>query len=156
MDIILGTNASVAALLFVCSSSQTNESNTKKVRRGAFKSKREGHSLYKAGHVQKIKFNHTTDEHYRFFESCVKAPMTRNKQYRTRVSLSKQTAQVKSGACNCKAGANGRCKHIGALLYKIRYAILLKAKWMKYHKTLHALKDHNSGTYPALILQRTN
>ncbi|CAH3177789.1 unnamed protein product [Porites lobata] len=45
--------------------------------------------------------------------------MTRNKLYRTRVSLSKQTAQVKSGACNCKAGANGRCKHIGALLYKI-------------------------------------
>ena len=45
--------------------------------------------------------------------------MTRNKLYRTRVSLSKQTAQVKSGACNCKAGANGWCKHIGALLYKI-------------------------------------
>ena len=45
--------------------------------------------------------------------------MTRNKLYRTRVSLSKQTAQVKSGACNCKAGANGRCKHTGALLYKI-------------------------------------
>ena len=45
--------------------------------------------------------------------------MTRNKLYRTRVSLSKQTAQVKSGVCNCKAGANGRWKHIGALLYKI-------------------------------------
>ena len=26
---------------------------------------------------------------------------------------------MKSGACNCKAGANGRCKHIDALLYKI-------------------------------------
>ena len=45
--------------------------------------------------------------------------MTRKKPYRTRVSLSKQTVQVKFGACNCKAGANGRCKHIGALLYKI-------------------------------------
>ena len=120
MDIILGTNASVAALLFVCSSSQTNESNTKKVRRGAFESKREGHSLYKAGHKQKIKFNHTTDEHFRFFESRVKASMTRNKQYRTRVLLSKQTAQVKLGACTCKARVNGRCKHIGALPYKIR------------------------------------
>lgn len=95
------------------------ESNSKKVRRGAFKSKREGYALYKAGHVQKVKFNHTTDEHFCFFESRVKASMTRNKLYRTRVSLSKQTAQVKSGACNCKAGANGRCKHIGALLYKI-------------------------------------
>ena len=98
------------------------ESNTKKVRRGAFKSKREGHSLYKAGHVQKIKFNHTTDEHFRFFESRVKASMTRNKQYRTRVSLSKQTAQVKFGACNCKARANGRCKHIGAF-FRTKYAI---------------------------------
>ena len=96
------------------------ESNAKKFRRGAFKSKREGHSLYKAGHVQKVKFNHTTDEHFRFFESCVKASMTRNKQYRTRLSLSKQTAQVKLGACNCKTGANGRCTHIGALPYKIR------------------------------------
>ena len=96
------------------------ESNAKKFRRGAFKSKREGHSLYKAGHKQKIKFNHTTDEHFRFFESCVKASMTRNKQYRTRLSLSKQTAQVKLGACNCKTGANGRCTHIGALPYKIR------------------------------------
>ena len=96
------------------------ESNAKKFRRGAFKSKRDGHSLYKAGHVQKIKFNHTTDEHFRFVESRVKASMTRNKQYRTRLSLSKQTAQVKLGACNCKTGANGRCTHIGALPYKIR------------------------------------
>ena len=72
------------------------ESNSKKVRRGAFKSKREGYALYKAGHVQKVKFNHTTDEHFCFFESRVKASMTRNKLYRTRVSLSKQTAQVKS------------------------------------------------------------
>ena len=82
------------------------ESNSKKVRRGAFKSKREGYALYKAGHVQKVKFNHTTDEHFCFFESRVKASMTRNKLYRTRISLSKQTAQVKSGAYNCKAGAN--------------------------------------------------
>ena len=131
------------------------EGNSKKVRRGAFKSKREGYALYKDGHVQKVKFNHTTDEHFCFFESRVKASMTRNKLYRTRVSLSKQTAQVKSGACNCKAGANDRCKHIGALSCT-KYSILLKAKWMKYHQTLRALKDHNSGTYPALILQRTN
>ena len=73
----------------------------------------------KAGHVQKVKLNHTTDEHFWFFESHVKASMTRNKLYRTRVSLSKETTQVKSGACKCKAGANSRCKHIGALLYKI-------------------------------------
>ena len=95
------------------------ESNSKKFPRRAFKSKREGYTLYKAGHVQKVKFNHTTDEHFCFFESRIKASMTRNKLYRTRVSLSKLTAKVKSGACNCKAGANGWCKHIGAFLYKI-------------------------------------
>ena len=27
---------------------------------------------------------------------------------------------------------------------------------MKYHQTLRAQKDHGSGTYPALILQRKN
>ena len=54
-----------------------------------------------------------------FFESRVKASMTRNKLYRTRIFLSKQTAQVKPGACNRKAGANGQCKHIDALLHKI-------------------------------------
>ena len=96
-------------------------SNSKKVWRGAFESRHEGYALYKAEHVQKVKFNHTTDEKFCFFENRVKASMTRNKLYVTRVSLSKQTAQVKSGACNCKAGANGRCKHIGALLYKILY-----------------------------------
>jgi len=93
--------------------------NSSKVRRGAFKSKREGYALYKAGHVQKVQFNHTSDEEYCFFDSRVKASMTRNKLYRTKVCLSKQTAQVKSANCNCKAGANGLCKHVGALLYKL-------------------------------------
>ena len=46
------------------------ESNAKKVRRGAFKSKREGHSLYKAEHVEKVKFNHMTDEHFRFLKAA--------------------------------------------------------------------------------------
>ena len=109
------------------------ESNSNKYRRGAFKSKREGYAPYKAGHAQKVKFNRTTDEHFCFLESRVKASMTRNKLYRTRISLSKQTAQVKSGAYNCNAGA------ITGSNYELR-----------------ALKDPNSGTYPALILQTTN
>ena len=95
------------------------ENNSKKFRRGAFKSKREGYALYKVGHVQKVIFNHTSNQNFCFFESRVKASTTRNKFYRSRVSLNKQTAQVMSGKCNCKAGANGRCKHIGALLYKL-------------------------------------
>ena len=90
-----------------------------KFRRGAFKSKREGYALFKAGHVQKVKFNATSHQHVCFFESKVKASMTKNKLYRTRVSLRKETAGVRSGYCNCKAGATGTCKHIGALLFTI-------------------------------------
>ena len=63
------------------------ESISKKVRRGAFESKHEGYALYKGGYVQKVKFKHTTDEQFCFFESRVKASLTRNKLYRTRVSL---------------------------------------------------------------------
>ena len=90
-----------------------------KFRRGAFKSKREGYALFKAGHVQKVQFNATSHQHVCFFESKVKASMTKNKLYRTRVSLRKETAGVRSGYCNCKAGATGRCKHVGALLFMI-------------------------------------
>ena len=129
------------------------ERNSKKVHRGAFKSKREGYALYNAGHVLKVKFNHTIDEHFCFIESRVKASMTRNKLYRTRVSLSKQltvtvTAQVKSGACNCKAGANGRCKNIGALLYRTLHFAESEVN------ELTCTETHNRGTYHALILQR--
>ena len=76
-------------------------------------------ALFKAGHVQKVKFNATSQQHVCFFESKFKASMTKNKLYRTRVSLRKETAGVKSGYCNYKAGATGRCKHVGALLYTI-------------------------------------
>ena len=45
--------------------------------------------------------------------------MTRNKTYRTKVRLRKNTAEVDGAYCNCKAGANGYCKHVGAVLYTI-------------------------------------
>ena len=55
-----------------------------------------------------------------FFETKVKASMTRNKTYRTKVRLRKNTVEVDGAYCNCKAGANGYCKHVGAVLYTIR------------------------------------
>ena len=45
--------------------------------------------------------------------------MTRNKTYRTKVRLKKNTAEVDGAYCNCKAGANGYCRHVGAVLYTI-------------------------------------
>ena len=45
--------------------------------------------------------------------------MTRKKTYRTKVRLRKNTAEVDGAYCNCKAGANGYCKHVGAVLYSI-------------------------------------
>ena len=90
-----------------------------KFRQGAFKSKREGYALFKAGHIQKVKYNATSHQHVCFLESKVKALMTKNKLYQTRVSLRKETAGARSGYCNCKAGATGRCKHVGALLFTI-------------------------------------
>ena len=38
--------------------------------------------------------------------------MTRKKTYRTKVRLRKNTAEVDGAYCNCKAGANGYCKHV--------------------------------------------
>ena len=35
------------------------------------------------------------------------------------VRLKKNTAEVDGAYCNCKAGANGYCKHVGAVLYTI-------------------------------------
>lgn len=93
------------------------EKENKKIRQGAFKSKRDGYALYKAAHVQQVKFNCTSHKEICFFESRIKASMTRNKSYRTVTSLWKSTAKVRSCSCNCKAGAGGRCKHVGALLY---------------------------------------
>ncbi len=89
------------------------------MRQGAFKSKRDGYALFKASHVQKVKFNSTSHKDLCFFESRVKASMTRHKSYKTMVCLSKSTSQVLSGSCNCKAGMGGRCKHVGALLYTV-------------------------------------
>ena len=102
------------------------ESNSKKVRRGAFESKHEGYALYKAEHVQKVKFNHTTDEKFCFFESRVKASMTRNKLYRTRVSASKQTAQVNLGHVTVKRELMVDVSILAHCCTK--YSILLKAK----------------------------
>jgi len=89
------------------------------VRRGAFKSKRDGYALFKAAHVQKVQLNSTSHEEICFFESRVKASMTRNKSYRTNISLWKSSGKVRSGSCNCKGGAGGRCRHVGALLHTL-------------------------------------
>ena len=77
--------------------------------RGAFKCKREGYALFKAGHVQDVKYNFSSHSEFCFFEAKVKASMTRNKTYRTKVRLKKNTAEVNGAYCNCKAGANGYC-----------------------------------------------
>ena len=87
--------------------------------RGAFKCKREGYALFKASHVQDVKYNFSSHSEFCFFETKVKASMTRNKTYRAKVRLKKNTAEVDGAYCNCKAGANGYCKHVGAVLYTI-------------------------------------
>ena len=87
--------------------------------RGAFKCKREGYALFKASHVQDVKYNFSSHSEFCFFETKVKASMTRNKTYGAKVRLKKNTAEVDGAYCNCKAGANGYCKHVGAVLYTI-------------------------------------
>ena len=91
--------------------------NSEKKRQGAFKSKREGYALFKASHVLDVKFNSSHDD-FCFSDARVKASMTRNKMYRTKVRQNK-TGEVVSAQCTCKAGADGYCKHVGALLYAI-------------------------------------
>ena len=73
--------------------------------------------MFKASHVVDVKFNSSHDD-FCFFEARVKASMTRNKVYRTKVRQNK-TGEVMSAQCTCKAGANGYCKHVGGLLYTI-------------------------------------
>ena len=87
--------------------------------RGAFKCKREGYALFKASHVQDGKYNSSSHSEFCFFETKVKTSMTRNKTYRTKVRLKKNTAEVDGAYCNCKAGAKGYYKHVGAVLYTI-------------------------------------
>ena len=58
--------------------------NREEKRRGAFKSKREGYALFKASHVFYVKFNSSLDD-FCFFDAKVKASMTRNKIYRTKL-----------------------------------------------------------------------
>ena len=74
--------------------------------------------MFKASHVLDVKFNNSHDD-FCFFEARVKASMTRNKVYRTKVRQTNKTGEVMSAHCTCKAGANGYCKHVGALLYTI-------------------------------------
>ena len=88
-------------------------------RRGAFRCKREGYALFKASVVQDVKYNFSSQREFCFFDAKVKASMTRNKTYRTKVRLKKNTVEVDGAYCNCKAGANGYCKHVGAVLYTI-------------------------------------
>ena len=89
--------------------------NSKEKRRGAFKSKQEGYALFKVSHVLDVKINSSHDD-FCFFDARVKASTTRNKMYRTKVRQNK-TGEVVSAQYTCKAGANGYCKHVGALLY---------------------------------------
>ena len=96
--------------------------NSEKKRRGAFKSKREGYALFKASHVLDVKFNSSHDD-FCFFDARVKACMTRNKMYRTKVRQNK-TGEVVSAQCTCKTGANGYCKHVG--VYYMPYLTSLK------------------------------
>ena len=73
--------------------------------------------MFKASHVFDVKFNSSHDN-FCFSEARVKASMTRNKVYRTKVRQNKM-GEVMSTQCTCKAGANGYSKHVGALLYAI-------------------------------------
>ena len=73
--------------------------------------------MFKASHVFDVKFNSSHDD-FCFFDARVKASMTRNKIYRTKLRQNK-AGEVMSAQCTCKAGANGYCKHVGALLYTI-------------------------------------
>ena len=70
-------------------------------------------------HVQDAKYNFSSHSEFCFFETKVKASMTRNKTYGAKVRLKKNTAEVDGAYCNCKAGANGYCKHVWAVLYTI-------------------------------------
>ena len=45
--------------------------------------------------------------------------MTRNKTYKAKVGLEKNTAEVDVAYFNCKAGADGYCKHVGPVLFTI-------------------------------------
>lgn len=92
------------------------EKENQKIHRGVFKSKRDGYALFKAAHVEKVIFNCTSHTEICYFESRVKASMTRSKSYRTKVSMWKNTTKVRSGNCNRTAGAGGRCKHVAAFL----------------------------------------
>ena len=71
--------------------------------------------MFKASHVLDVKFNSSHDD-FCFFDTRVKASIARNKMYRTKVRQNKR-GEVVSAQCTCKAGANGHCKHVGALLY---------------------------------------
>ena len=64
--------------------------------------------MFKASHVLDVKFNSSHDD-FCFFDARVKASMTRNKMYRTKVTQNK-TGEVVSAQCTCS-------KHVGALLY---------------------------------------
>ena len=112
--------------------------------RGAFKCKREGYAVFKASHVQDVKYNFSSHSEFCFFETKVKASMTRNKTYRAKVRLKKNTAEVDGAYCNCKAGANGYCKHVGAVLYTI--LDFVESGLRRFHPTSHVQINLRSGT----------
>ena len=46
--------------------------------RGAFNCKREGYALFKANHLQDVRYNFSSHKEFFVFETKVKASMTRN------------------------------------------------------------------------------
>ena len=52
-----------------------------RIGRGAFKCKREGYVLFKASYVQDVKYNFSSHNEFCFFETKVKASMTKDKTF---------------------------------------------------------------------------
>ena len=107
--------------------------------------------MFKASHVLDVKFNSSHDD-FCFFDARVKASMTRNKMYRTKVRQNK-TGEVVSAQCTCKAGANGYCKHVGALLYAIldRAVARKKLQPRRTHGPLYEISRMKSSNIISLI-----
>ena len=84
--------------------------------RGAFKCKREGYALLKLAMSKISSIISAVIVNIVFLKPPWK-PLWQ--QIRTKVRLIKNTAKIDGAYCNCKAGANGYCKHVGAVLFTI-------------------------------------
>lgn len=90
-----GELAGVSALLYTLLPILRIKRRTKRARSFKYyKCKREGYALFRASHVQDVKYNFSSHSEFCFFETKVKASMTRNKTYGAKVRLKKNTAEV--------------------------------------------------------------